>query len=46
VAIFVGDPADAAVMEAARAMAGEQLGAEPVVVPDVEFARRLDLSVK
>jgi NADP-dependent 3-hydroxy acid dehydrogenase YdfG len=46
VAIFVGDPADAAVMEAARAMAAEQFGAEPVVVPDLESARRLDLSVK
>jgi hypothetical protein len=46
VAIFVGDPADEEVMEAARAMAGEQFGAEPVVVPDLESARRLDLSVK
>jgi hypothetical protein len=46
VAIFVGDRADAGVMEAARAMAAEQFGAEPVVVPDLESARRLDLSVK
>jgi 3-hydroxyisobutyrate dehydrogenase-like beta-hydroxyacid dehydrogenase len=46
VAIFVGDRADATVMDAARAMAAEQFGAEPVVVPDLEFARRLDPLVK
>jgi NADP-dependent 3-hydroxy acid dehydrogenase YdfG len=46
VAIFVGDPADIAVMETARAMAAELFGAKPVIVPNVESARRLDLSVK
>ena len=46
VAIFVGDPGDAAVIESARAMAAELFGAEPVVVPDLESARRLDLLVK
>jgi hypothetical protein len=45
-AIFVGDPADDAAREAARAMAAEQFGDEPVMVPDLEFARRLDPSVK
>ena len=46
VAIFVGDPADGAAREAARVMAAEQFGDEPVIVPSVEFARRLDLPVK
>ena len=46
VAIFVGDPADGAAREAARVMAAEQFGDEPVIVPSVAFARRLDLPVK
>jgi NADP-dependent 3-hydroxy acid dehydrogenase YdfG len=46
VAIFVGDPTDAAVRETARGMAAELFGAEPVIVPNLEAARRLDLSVK
>jgi hypothetical protein len=46
VAILVGDPADAAVIDAARAMAAELFGAEPVIVPNLEFAGRLDPTVK
>jgi NAD(P)-dependent dehydrogenase (short-subunit alcohol dehydrogenase family) len=46
IAIFVGNPADRSTIDAARAMAAEQFGDDPVIVTSAEFARSLDPPVK